>query len=172
MSKTKKSIDEICKQLKTNFDIKELGEIKCCLGLQVKRDRSEKTIEINQEAMIDRIAERFKMDETKPTYLPADVNSRLIKTKSEDRERTPKMPYRELIGSLMYIVVCTRPDISNAVGEVPKFCDDFNMEHWIAALKILKYLKTTKKLSLVFEGSIKQPMVAYADASWASDRDS
>jgi hypothetical protein len=171
MAKTKTSIDEICKQLKNDFDIKELGEIKYCLGIQVKRNREKKTIEINQEAMIDRVAKRFAIEECKPTYLPADVNSKLVKSMDQDNKAT-KMPYRELVGSLMYIMVCTRPDISNAVGEVSKFCEDYSMEHWRAALKILKYLKTTKKLSLVFDGVNQQPTVAYADASWASDQDS
>jgi len=72
----------------------------------------------------------------------------------------------------MYVMVCTRPDISNAVGEVSKFLEDNNQDHWNAALKILKYLKTTKSLSLKYEGTSAQPMVAYADASWASDPDS
>jgi hypothetical protein len=172
MAKSKTSIDEVCKQLKTEFDIKELGEVKYCLGIQVKRDRSKKTIGINQEAMIDRVAERFKVNESKPTYLPADANSRLTKTVAQDKEEITKMPYRELVGSLMYIMVCTRPDISNAVGEVSKFCENFGEEHWNAALKILKYLKTTKTLSLLFDGNTKQAMVAYADASWACDQDS
>ncbi len=172
MAKTKSSIDEVCEQLKTEFDIKELGEVKYCLGIEVKRDRLKKIIEISQESMINRVAERFKMSDCKPTYLPADANSRLTKPESQSDYETSKMPYRELVGSLMYIMVCTRPDISNAVGEVSKFCENFDKEHWSAALKILKYLKTTKKLSLVFEGSVKMPMVAYADASWASDQDS
>ena len=112
MAKTKSSIDEVCKQLKTEFDIKELDEVKYCLGIEVKRDRLKKIIEISQESMINRVAERFKMSDCKPTYLPADANSRLIKPESQSDYATSKMPYRELVGSLMYIMVCTRPDIS------------------------------------------------------------
>jgi hypothetical protein len=171
LAKTKQSIDQVSKQLKAEFDIKELGEVTFCLGIQVKRNRSRKTIEINQEAMIDRVAERFKVEDCKPTHLPADANSKLIRMKSEEGEKASGMPYRELVGSLMYIMVCTRPDICNAVGEVSKFCEDHGSDHWIAALKILKYLKTTKTLSLVFNGMKNEEMVAYADASWASDQD-
>ena len=86
--------------------------------------------------MIDRVAERFKVSECKPTYLPADANSRLVKSTEQSKDKTQKMPYRE-----------------NAVGEVSKFCENFSEEHWNAALKILKYLKTTKDKSLVFDGN-------------------
>jgi len=171
MASSKKSIEEVSKQLKSEFDIKELGELKYCLGIQVTRDRSRKILKINQESMIERVSERFQVSDCKPTYLPADANSKLIKSSEDDQRKAAGRPYRELVGSLMYLMVCTRPDISNSVGEVSRFCENFGIDHWNAALKILKYLKTTKDMSLVFDGSHPDQVVAYADASWASDQD-
>jgi hypothetical protein len=95
----------------------------------------------------------------------------LVKPSDEEMNQAIDKLYRELVGSLMYIMVCTRPDISNAVGEVSRFCDDHGNVHWQAALKILKYLKTTMSMSLTFDGSQDQAVKAYADASWASDQD-
>ena len=106
-----------------------------------------------------------------PTYLPADANSKLKVAKDCDQDKSSEMPYRELVGSLMYVMVCTRPDICNAVGDVSRFCEKFCNEHWIAALKILKYLNTTKNYSLVFNGMKPEDLQAHADASWASDED-
>ena len=171
MAKTKDDINQVSKQLKQDFDMKELGEVKYCLGIQVNRDRQQKKIWINQEAMIQRVAKRFQVDECKPTYLPADVNSKLKIVVNDGEDKSSEMPYRELVGSLMYIMVCTRPDICNAVGDVSRFCENFANEHWMAALKILKYLKTTQDYSLVFDGEKVQDLQAHADASWASDED-
>jgi hypothetical protein len=171
MATNKTLINQVRNQLKTEFDIKELGELKYCLGIEVIRDRKSKTIKINQEAMIKRVSERFGVQECKNVYIPADANSRLIKPSDEDKDQSSGKPYRELVGSLMYIMVCTRPDISNAVGEVSRFCDGFGTTHWQAAIKILKYLKTTKSMSLTFDGNKGKVVKAYADASWASDQD-
>jgi Reverse transcriptase (RNA-dependent DNA polymerase)/gag-polypeptide of LTR copia-type/Integrase core domain/GAG-pre-integrase domain/Zinc knuckle len=171
MATDKASIDQVRDQLKSEFDIKELGEMTYCLGIEVIRDRKLKTIKINQAAMIKRVSERFQVQECKNSYVPADPNTRLVKPSDEDAVEATEKPYRELVGSLMYIMVCTRPDISNAVGEVSRFCDNFGVVHWQAAIKILKYLKTTMSMALVFDGRRKESVEAYADASWASDQD-
>lgn len=71
----------------------------------------------------------------------------------------------------MYIATCTRPDIAYAVGEVAKFCERYGKAHWTAAKRILKYLKTTQDISIVFDGSNKGELIAYADANWAGDLD-
>jgi len=171
MATNKKLIDQVRDQLKSEFDIKELGELKYCLGIEVVRNRKLKTIQINQASMIQRVAERFQVQECKNIYIPADANSRLTKPSDEDKNQAINKPYRELVGSLMYIMVCTRPDISNAVGEVSRFCDNYGIIHWHAAIKILKYLKTTMAMVLEFNGNQEKSVKAYADASWASDKD-
>lgn len=79
MATNKTSIDRVRDQLKTEFDIKELGEMKYCLGIEVTRNRSRKTISINQEAMIKRVSERFQVQDCKNIYVPADPNTRLVK---------------------------------------------------------------------------------------------
>ena len=84
--------------------------------------------------------------------------------------------YRELVGSLLYISVTTRPDIAFAVGRLTRYLADFGPSHWKAALYLLGYLNTTKTKELVFQGStsIKKGGVritCYTDASWADDPD-
>ena len=72
----------------------------------------------------------------------------------------------------MYVATCTRPDIMHAVGGVAKYCEKYGKQHWIAAKRVLKYLKTTASYSIVFDGKCKQELIGFADASWASDLDS
>ena len=103
-------------------------------------------------------------------HTPADSNSKLMKMRQEEAF-APKYPYRELVGALMYIATCTRPDIAHAVGEDAKFCERYNKSHWTAAKRILKYLKTTQDMSIVFSGFNKGELIGFADANWAGDLD-
>ena len=103
-------------------------------------------------------------------HTPADSNFKLMKMR-EGKAFAPKYPYRELVGALMYIATCTRPDIAHAVGEDAKFCERYNKSHWTAAKRILKYLKTTQDMSIVSSGFNKGELIGFADANWAGDLD-
>ncbi|GAB9477113.1 hypothetical protein Gpo141_00014172 [Globisporangium polare] len=170
VSQTSESMRAICDELKKVFSIKELGEPRYILGIEVTRDRRTRTLTLSQRGYIQQLAEKFRVSQAKPVYLPADANSRLSQMADGDVCVT-QFPYRELVGSLMYIVTCTRPDIADAVGNVAKFCERHNNEHWAAARRILKFLATTQDLALVYDGQQRSGLVGYADASWASDED-
>lgn len=167
-SKTKAQIQKIKCALKSEFSIKELGDLKHCLGIEIHRQRDRKVILINQRAYIQRLAEKFGVDKCKDVHTPADSNSKLVKS-SKEEGFGPKFPYRELVGALMYVATCTRPDIAHAVGEVAKFCECYNKTHWLAAKRILKHLKTTQDLGIVFSAASKGELIGYADANWAGD---
>ena len=96
---------------------------------------------MNQKAYIKRLSEKFGVENCKYMHTPANSNSKLMKIREEEAF-APKCPYCELVGALMYIATCTRPDIAHAVGEVAKFCERYNKSHLTAAKRILKYLKT------------------------------
>jgi hypothetical protein len=61
-----------------------------------------------------------------------------------------KNPNREAIESLMYLMLCTRPDIANALGCVAKYCDEYDQSHWVAVKRIIRHLNTTKDLKLTY----------------------
>ena len=69
----------------------------------------------------------------------------------------------------MYIATCTRPDIAHTVGEVANFCERYGKSHWSAAKRILKYLKKTQDLSIMFCGNSKGELIGFDDANWAGD---
>ena len=169
-ARSQKQIDDIKHELKNEFSIKELGELKFCLGIEIVRNRESKTIRINQQAYIKRLAEKFGVSKCKDVYTPTNESEKLTKLENEDF--ATKWPYRELVGALMYVATCTRPDIMHAVGEVAKYCEKHGKQHWIAAKRVLKYLKTTADYSVVFNGKSKGELEGFADASWASDVDS
>ena len=168
--KTKEQVVDIKNAIKEEFSIKDLGDLTYCLGIEIHRKRDERIIKMNQRAYIKRLAEKFGVDNCKDVHTPADSSAKLAKVPDEE-VFVPKFPYRELVGALMYVATCTRPDLAHAVGEVAKYCERYNKSHWTAAKRILKYLKTNQDMSIVFSGFNKGELIGFADANWAGDLD-
>jgi hypothetical protein len=81
------------------------------------------------------------------------------------------IPYRAAIGSLMHIMVCTRPDIAAAVGILSRFMENPGMEHWKGVLRIIQYLKSTRLLGLQFNNFSSSDINGFCDSDWAGDLD-
>ena len=95
------------------------------------------------------------MEDSKKGFLPMLPNTTLSKTQSptsaEDRERMSKTPYASAIGSLMYAMLCTRPDIAYAVSLTSRYQSDPGVDHWTAVKNILKYLRRTMDMVILME---------------------
>lgn len=89
----------------------------------------------------------------------------------EGNDLTGKVPYQELVGSLLYVAQITRPDIAFCVNNVSRFNSKHSKEHWEAALHILRYLKLTIDCVLRFEKTDERDVFAYSDADYASEID-
>ena len=124
-----------------------MGEVKFFLGCAFIRDREAGTIEISQESYIRSVLERFNICRTSPILASLANDNRSL---MED-ERAGDVPFREVVGSLMWIAIQTRPDISNAVRAVERHSHEPKMSHWKAAQKILNYLLETAHLTLKFK---------------------
>ncbi|RVW71154.1 Retrovirus-related Pol polyprotein from transposon TNT 1-94 [Vitis vinifera] len=115
------------------------------------------------------------MNEAKPVSTPLGSHFKLSKEQSpktgEERDHMSKVPYASAIGSLMYAMVCTRPDIAYAVGVVSRFMSRRGKQHWEAVKWILRYLKGSLDTCLCFTGASLK-LQGYVDADFASDIDS
>jgi hypothetical protein len=151
--------------LKRSFSIKELGNVQYCLGVKIERDRNKKQMFLSQRAYIEQLVEKFGLSDCKPCYTPASLDP----LRKPDVPNQVSYPYREAIGSLMYLMLCTRPDIANALGCVAKYCDGYDQSHWIAVKRIIRYLNTTKDLKLTYGIGPEIGLECYADASWGDD---
>ncbi|OWZ13835.1 polyprotein [Phytophthora megakarya] len=81
-------------------------------------------------------------------------------------------PYRALIGCLLYITTCTRPDVAYIVTQLSRFLENPGQQHWKAAIRVLRYLKGTRDLGIVYNGNKgKVELTAYTDADWGSNLD-
>ncbi|KAI3473517.1 hypothetical protein Pfo_031396 [Paulownia fortunei] len=101
------------------------------------------------------------------------ISAQLSPKNDEEQEYVTKVPYANAIDSLMYAMVCTRPDISQAVGVVSRYMHDPDKGHWQAVKWILWYILNTVDFGLVFEqdGKIGQSIVRYCDSDYACDLD-
>ncbi|KAK2378762.1 putative mitochondrial protein [Trifolium repens] len=167
-------IRNLKKQLSKEFDMKDLGPAKKILGMQITRDKENRVLQLSQAEYINRVLQRFNMGNAKPVSTPLASHFRLSKEQSpqteEDKELMAKTPYASAIGSLMYAMVCTRPDIGHAVGVVSRFMSNPGKAHWEAVKWILRYLRGTTEKCLYFgKGEIK--VQGYVDADFAGEVD-
>ena len=168
-----KSLSEIAnlkQTLSDNFAMKDLGEAHHFLGMRIKRDRKCGILELSQESYIQKVLQRFNMQGGKSVSTPLPSYLKLSKDDSpkSDAEKAEmaKVPYSSAVGSLMYAMVATRPDIAFAVGVVSRYMADPGKKHWEAVKHILRYLKGTSSKCLRF-GNSDASIVGYTDADYA-----
>lgn len=164
-------MENIKKGLMKEFEMKDLGPISYCLGVQFKQDLKKGTITMCQSKYTEDILKRFNMEDCKTIATPLDANSKLKRPEIPlaDRKReVTDFPYQSLIGSLMYLSVFTRPDISYAVSSLSQFNSDFDSSHINAGKRVLRYLQGSKDIGLKFSKS-HDKLVGYVDADWAGD---
>lgn len=165
VSRTDAKIDEVRDFLNTKFEIKDLGDVRYCLGLEFERGVDE--MKICQRGYIDDVLERFGMSECRPVSTPIEPGTKLQKVDEKSSEQTESVPYRQLVGALMYLSVGTRPDISHAVSALSQFNDCHGEQHWIAAKRVLRYLAKTRDLGLLYSKS-DDPAAMFVDADWGN----
>lgn len=163
MSRDDAMIKKLKGHLSVKFEVKDLGAVKYCLGLEFTRSKN--IIAISQRGYILEILERFGMSECKPVTTPLEPGFKLFGERGGTDEHEAKVPYRELIGALSYLSVGTRPDIAHTVSYLGQFNDCHGEVHWKAAKRVLRYLKGTSHMGLVF-GHFDEPPVMYTDADW------
>ncbi len=152
-------------QLRCRFKISDLGEARWLLGFDVLRDRPARTISLSQRAYIDTMLTHFRMTDSHPLTVPLDPHANLFKFEltAEEREEMKRVPYAQLVGSLMYATVGTRLDIAFVVPMLSRFMSDPAGIHWEAAKRVLHYLKGTRDYRLTY-GPSKDGLSRYTDA--------
>lgn len=160
-------MDEIKRELSNSFEMKDLGKIDRCLGIEFSRDKHQR-VYLNQKKYVEEILERFNMSECKATSTPLDTNCKLAKPEKENKETMRQYPYQSLIGALLYLAVSTRPDIAYTVNYLSQFNTNYDVEHWKAAKRVLRYLKGTNEYGLMYERT-QLPLFGVVDADWASN---
>lgn len=159
-----KILEKLINYLKENFELKVM-DCESYLGFQVERNRENKTIKLSQENYTEKVIERFGMKCCKPASTPEEVEAYDM-----DLEEilTPEYPFKQLVGSLLYLVSCTRPDIAHAVSVASRTSKPTH-GHWNRLKRVLRYLSKTKDFGITFRWEKTPKLTGYSDADYAND---
>ena len=163
------------REIQKRFEMTDGGKLRWILNIEVQFDVATQTARMRQLNAIDALAARFNLENAHPVSTPLDPNARLTrehspKTQAEADEMAD-VPYRQLVGSLMYLAVATRPDISYAVQYHSQWLERPGRAHWESAKRVVRYLMGTRERWLVLGGS-RAGLVGYTDADWGTSTDS
>ncbi|GKD38045.1 retrovirus-related pol polyprotein from transposon TNT 1-94 [Tanacetum coccineum] len=170
----KDRINKLKAQLAREFEMKDLGPVNRILGMQIHRDKVSRKIWLSQKSYVKKILQRFNMQDCKPISASFPPNVKLSSKMSPNSEKEgmkmSRVPYASEVESLMFAMICTRPDIAHVVGVVSRYMAEPGREHWEAVKRILRYIKGTSGVALCFEDS-NLNITGYVDSDYACDLD-
>ncbi|CAI7860542.1 unnamed protein product, partial [Closterium sp. NIES-53] len=136
-----------------------LGELTSYLGLRITRDRAQRTITLIQSHMVHQVLQRFGFTYSSPQSTPLPTGHSLLAPPS-DESVEPSGPYPKLVGCLMYVMTCKRPDLAYPLSLLARY---------VAAKRVLRYLCSTSGMGLVLGGRARVVLTGHADASWVDE---
>jgi Reverse transcriptase (RNA-dependent DNA polymerase) len=164
-------IMEYKKKLNVCYTLTDLGLIYWLLRIKITHNRVERTIALSQTFYINTILARFGLTNAKPQQTPMIPNAVYLKddcpSNPTHTDHMKKVPYHKAIGSLMYAVVATHPDISFEVSTLSQFLENLGEHHWDAVKRVFCYLSGTRNLQLTF-GTDHYDLWGYTDADGVS----
>ena len=149
------------------YAAKSLGELTHYLGMVWKRDRKTRRSWLNQSVYCQNVLERYEMDKCKPTAIPLATDFRARGVENDEESFENVKLFQSVTGSLIYLSIGTRPDISFAVSVLTRAMSKPTKAHWAFAKGILRYLRGTTNYGLQYGTS--SDLVGYADADWGMD---
>ncbi|KAL5715795.1 hypothetical protein ACHQM5_017567 [Ranunculus cassubicifolius] len=174
-AKSMSVIRSLKSQLSKEFEMKDLGSAKKILGMEICRDRKKGTLSLSQKQYLEKVIVRYGMENAQPVSTPLAAHFKLSglmsPTTDAEKEYMSQVPYASAVGSLMYAMVCTRPDIAHALSCVSRYMSNPGKQHWEAVKWVLRYLRGTLDVGLVFERSRKLQVSGYVDSDYAGDLD-
>lgn len=176
---TGNEIEVVKQQIASRWEMEDLGVAKSVVGIHISRLDTH-TYFINQSSMAKTVLKRFGFENLKSASTPLPVTSKLYRASDEEAEAFAQenKPYRSGVGSLMYLAMCTRPDLAHSVGVLSQHLERPGKQHWDALVHVFRYLKGTIHLGIKFNGVITDPVsgaksqhfpTSLCDADWAGD---
>jgi len=155
--------------LTAKFDVRDLGPATYFLGMELSRDREARSLKLTQKKLTRELINRYGLVDAHVRSMPLAAGEKF--RKEGEPLDTVRFPYSECVGSLLYLSVCTRPDIVHAVGALARYMAAPTVAHWEATLGVVRYLVGIVDYGLTFGGS-SETLVGYCDADYAGDLDS
>lgn len=169
------SLDEIKrskKMLSEKFQMRDLGPATTFLGMRITYDRVKHMLTLDQQAYVEGILSRFNMISSKPRRTPLPKGIHLEKgAEGYKAEASKRTYYQQMIGSLIYLMIGTRPDIAWAVSRLSQYMQEPTDQHIEAAKHVFRYLRHTTAFRLYYNGAGLSGLIGYSDADWGKNRD-
>lgn len=164
-------VEDFKREIKKQFAAKDLGPAAQILSMQITKE-DDGSITLDQTGYISEVLDTFKMSEAKPAATPLDPSIKYSHANDQEwekvKEESKKNPYRQVVGSLLYLACGTRPDLSYPSTYMSQFNERPTAEHWRGVKHMLRYLRGTKFRKLRFQKTGKK-LQAYSDADWGGD---
>ncbi|GJV63736.1 zinc finger, CCHC-type containing protein [Tanacetum coccineum] len=148
--------------LSSRFSMKDMGEADVILGIRIKHESN--GIAISQSHYIGKVLKKFNYSDCTRVSTPLDTCEKLMPNRGL---AVSQLEYSRVIGCLMYVMTCTRPDIAFAVDKLSRYTSNPGTQHWQAIQRVLKYLKKTMDYKLVYSG-YPSVLEGYTDATLAA----
>lgn len=167
MCENREKMEKLKKALKNKFQITDLGENNNrYLGINIKRKG--KTIELDQIQYLEDILKKYNMQDCNAVSTPIEPSIELTTEPTTDKKLEHQC--RQLIGSLMYAMLGTRPDICYALSYLSRYQVYASEKLWNALKRILRYIKGTLYYKLIYKENGKEVLTGYTDADWGGDK--
>jgi hypothetical protein len=166
---TREAVESVNNKLLGKFEARDMEEAGLFLGMSIVRNRSRNLLWLHQGRYAREVVARFGMTEARAISAPMARENKLHR--GDLGGRMTDRPYAEVVGSLMYLMTCTRPDLAQSVGALSRYVPDPRTGHWEAAVKVLRYVVGTVDIGLQF-GSKTRDVVGYCNGDYAGDLDS
>ncbi|PIK39827.1 hypothetical protein BSL78_23335 [Apostichopus japonicus] len=164
-------LEDVKRGLTSRFKMKDLGEISMFLGMRFICEVD--MIKINQSKYIEKMLLKYGMKDCKARSTPCEMNVDKVFENPEDQiELTDARLYREIVGSLIYVMTSTRPDLCYTVTKLAQHMSNPTMAHLTMAKHALRYLKGTIYQSLIYRKSVEPlSLIGFCDSSWGNSED-
>lgn len=165
------------------FSMTDNNNVEYILGIQLRRNFKTSTLILSQDKYISKILQKFNMTTCKPVSTPLETGVKYSRSQAEnltpaEASYMATIPFAQAIGSLQYLVTCTRPDLAYSVNHLAQFMANPGPPHWLALKRIFRYLQQTKYWGLTYTSSSASSLssqlllLGWCDADWAGDIDS
>ena len=176
---SRSACDWVKQQLNAKYKMKDLGVAKVFIGIEIERDRANKTITLKQTRYVEKMLKELGMENCNGISTPLDMNVKLwpktaileqdSKHKNWQETEADIKQYLSIVGKLMYAMSCTRPDRAYTASLLSRFNSAPMASHASAAKRAIRYLRQTSNYGLHFDGKINGVPTGFSDSDFAGD---
>ena len=171
---SKERIERLKDQLSSKFEMKDLCHAQKILGMCIIRERERNRLMVSHNLYVEKMVSKFSMEDSKPVKIPLAGHSKFSSDQfpslDEVTKEMEKVHYYSMVGSVMFTMVSTRPNISHTISVLNRFMSNLEKEHWLGMKWLLRFLKGILDVRLVYEKRGKSIWLeGYADSDYGAD---